>query len=786
MRKQTSYTLALLGGLLFSLAASAVAPNLVTIIPRGIPRGADTEVTLVGDSLADAVDIMFHDTGIQMVSITAQEDGKAAKAVLRVAPDCPVGSHGLRVRTKTGVSILKVLSVGALTEIQEAEPNNKPAEAPDITPGTTINGVITTEDVDYYAVTLNPGDRIAVEVEALRLGDALFDPKLRLFGPEGHERVSADDTQIFRQDAGFVYTSTETGKHQIVVSEAAYGGGGNFYYRLHIGKFPRPLAVSPMGGAPGSQVQLTWLGDAGTAPQTVTVPPDTKGVIQLAAVTDAGITPTSLPFRASTLPEALEVEPNNAVAEASPGVAAGAFDGVIGTPGDVDFFKFDGKAGQVFDVRVWARALGSPLDSVLTVHNPDGGALAADDDAAAVDSKVRVTLPADGSYLISVRDHLSRGGDTFSYRVEATAVEPTLTMSLLEDRPVTSIIPKNNYAYLLANVTRQDFDGPIKVELLGLPEGVTASTPVIPAGQSMMPVILHATPEAATAGSLVDVHGTLQQEGSTLGGSLEQEVRLVQGINDTTFFGRTVDRLALAVSEPAPFNVELVPPTAPTVINTYRMLTVRATRAEGFNGPIDLRFPWLPGGMGGGTAQIPPDQTETQIRLEVRPGTEIKVHELFVAAVGGGYELCTAPAPVEVQDPWVNFNVAAVETEKGKPVEMVVTVEQKVPYEGTFQAQILGLPNGITVDPLPFTKDTTELKFTVNVTADAPVGKFEGLLVDTTITNDKGDVIHRSGAGSVKVYEPLPPTLQAAAPPPPPPAEGQPAAPVRKTRFPAT
>lgn len=786
MRKHRILTLALLSSLLFSFAASAIAPNLVTIMPRGIPRGADTEVTLVGDSLADAVDIMFHDPGIEMVSITPQEDGKAAKAVLRVAPDCPVGSHGIRVRTKTGVSILKVISVGALAEIQETEPNNKPEESADVAMGTTINGVVTSEDVDYFAVTLNPGDRIAVEVEALRLGDTLFDPKLRLFGPEGHERVSADDTQLFKQDAGFIYTSTETGKHQIVVSEAAYGGGGNFYYRLHIGQFPRPLAVSPLGGAPGSEVQLHWLGDSGTAAQTVKVPENTRGVIQLAAMTESGIAPTSLPFRASSLPGVLEVEPNNAVAEATPGAAAGAFDGVIGAEGDVDFFKFDGKAGQVLDVRIWARALGSPLDSVLVVHNPDGGTLAADDDAAAVDSKVRVTLPADGAYLVSVRDHLSRGGDTFSYRIEATAVEPLLSMSLLENRPVSSVIPKNNYAYLLANVARQDFDGPIKVELVGLPEGVTASSPVIPAGQSLLPIILHATPEAATAGALVDVRGTLQQEGSTLNGGLEQEVRLVQGINDTTFFGRMVDKLAVAVSEPAPFSVELVPPTVPTVINTYRMLTVKATRAEGFNGPIDLRFPWLPGGMGGGTAQIPPDQTETQIRLEVRPGTAIQVHELFVAAVGGGYELCTAPAPVEVQDPWVNFNVASVETEKGKPVELVVTVEQKVPYEGTFQAQILGLPNGITVDPLPFTKDTTELKFTVNVTPEAPVGKFEGLLVDTIINNGAGEVIHRGGAGALKVYEPLPPTLQAAAPPPPPPAEGAPAAPVRKTRFPAT
>jgi hypothetical protein len=243
MRKHRIHTLAILGSILFSFVAGAIAPNLVTIMPRGIPRGAETEVTLVGDSLADAVDILFHDTGIEMVSIAPQEDGKAAKAVLRVAPDCPVGSHGIRVRTKTGVSILKVISVGALTEIQEAEPNNKPEESADIAMGTTINGVVTSEDVDYFAVTLNPGDRIAVEVEALRLGDTLFDPKPPL-RPEGHERVSADDTQLFKQDAGFVYTSTETGKHQIG-ERSGYGGGGNFYYRPH-----RPVSASgrfPLG-----------------------------------------------------------------------------------------------------------------------------------------------------------------------------------------------------------------------------------------------------------------------------------------------------------------------------------------------------------------------------------------------------------------------------------------------------------------------------------------------------------------------------------------------------------
>jgi hypothetical protein len=153
-----------------------------------------------------------------------------------------------------------------------------------------------------------------------------------------------------------------------------------------------------------------------------------------------------------------------------------------------------------------------------------------------------------------------------------------------------------------------------------------------------------------------------------------------------------------------------------------------------------------------------PDQTETQIRLEVRPGTAIQSTS-FRGRRRWRIRVAHGARTVEVQD-LGELQRRLRGDGKGEAVEMIVTVEQKVPYEGTFRAQILGLPNGITVDPLPFTKDTTELKFTVNVTPEAPVGKFEGLLVDTIINNGAGEVIHRGGAGALKVYEPLPATLQ--------------------------
>ena len=46
------------------------------------------------------------------------------KATLKIAPDCPLGLHDLRLRTATGLSELRTFSVGALKEVAEVEPNN--------------------------------------------------------------------------------------------------------------------------------------------------------------------------------------------------------------------------------------------------------------------------------------------------------------------------------------------------------------------------------------------------------------------------------------------------------------------------------------------------------------------------------------------------------------------------------------------------------------------------------------------------------------------------------------
>ncbi|MCL4691504.1 MAG: peptidase [Candidatus Hydrogenedentes bacterium] len=766
--------------------ASAAVPSLGDIVPRGASRGGQAEVEFQGSNLKDAIDLMFHDPGISLAELTQVDDGKV-KCKLDIAADCRLGTHAIRIRTRGGVSNLKLFSVGTLTEINEDEStNNDVASAPAIPVGTTVNGVIGGEDVDYFAVELAEGGRLAAEVEAMRLGGPLFDAKLRLFSPSGHEIIAEDDTALLKQDAAFVYTGGEAGRYVIAVSESAYGGGGGYHYRLHVGQFPRPMMVSPLGAAPGAEVNVSWLGDPVLAAQTVTAPAAEFGTALLQPASDAGTAPSQIPFRISDLPNIVETEPNNAPDQATAGQAPGAFNGVLTEPGDADWFSFEGKKDQVYDVRVYARELGSPLDSVLVINNPSGSQLAANDDGAGVDSLARVTLAEDGVHTVRVTDHLSGGGPTFAYRVEVSPVQPRLKFGFIENDAAHMNVPAGNRAFTIVSATRADFDGPLTIGVDGLPEGLTADMDEFPAGQPTMPMVIEATPEAPVAGSLLAFNGSLNQEGADVKGGINYDVELIHGNNKVVFWARPVERLALAVTDAIPFKIELVAPKAPIVQNGSRQLKVVATRAEGFNEKITLRIPWLPPGLGAGTAEIPPDATETTILINANNNAPAGTRRLAVVGSSAGYTVSTALTPVTIEAPWVTFEVTKAETEQGKPTELVVNVTEAQAYEGTFKAELLGLPKGVTATAQDLAAGTTALKFPIEVAADAPDGKFENLFVRTTLVKEGEDVLHQSGGGSLVIYKPLPPELKEAAPPPPKPEEKKPDEPARKTRFPTT
>ena len=243
---------------------------------------------------------------------------------------------------------------------------------------------------------------------------------------------------LLRQDCLSAIVAPEDGKYVVQIRESAYGGNGDCKYRLHIGPFPRPLAVFPAGGQPGQPLKVKWIGDvAGDREAQVVLPTDAGPNHGLFAEDEAGIAPSANLVRVNNLENVLESEPNDTRDKATAASAPGALNGIIERPGDVDYFKFTAKKGQVFDVRVHARMpLRSPLDSVMSILRSNGAGVVGNDDSGGPDSYVRFTAPEDDEYHILLRDHLNDGGPSFVYRIEITPITPNLTLSPSRTRAI--------------------------------------------------------------------------------------------------------------------------------------------------------------------------------------------------------------------------------------------------------------------------------------------------------------------------------------------------------------
>jgi hypothetical protein len=503
-------------GLWLALANSALAtaPSLGIIQPRGGQRGTEMVVNFHGARLSDAKEIVSYSPGFTVTKLEVVNDGHV-KATVKVAADCRLGEHAFRVRTASGISEMKTWWVGALPVVDEKEPNSEFTAPQKIPLNVTVHGVIDNEDVDYFVVECKKGQRLTAEVEAMRLGNTLFDPYVAILDAKRFALAASDDAPLLGQDSVASIVVPADGNYVVQVRDSAYGGNGSCQYRLHVGTFPRPLAVVPAGGKPGTEVELRFIGDvAGDFTQKVKLPTAPDSHFAVFAQDAGGISPSGIPFRLSDLPNVFETPDNQSHAKATPvPELPAALNGVISQPGEFDHYKFHAKKGQSFDVHCYARRLGSPLDSVMYISHLNGGAIVGNDDAVGPDSYFRFTAPEDKDYVLSLHDHLKKGGPTYFYRVEITPVEPAATVSLprmvvfSQERQALAI-HKGNRMAALVTVARRDFGGEVVLGATNLPAGMTMNAETMPANLDTIPVVFEAAASAPQGGSLADLTAT--------------------------------------------------------------------------------------------------------------------------------------------------------------------------------------------------------------------------------------------------------------------------------------
>src|SRR5262245_13464166 len=239
--------LALLLAAALTGVGAAAPPTVESVAPGVGQRGTEFTLTLTGARLSDPKELVFYLPGVTCTKLIAASENQVT-ATFRAAADCRLGDYQFRLRTAGGASEVRIFRVTPFPVIAEREPNDSPKEAQQVPLNVSIAGTIEAAGADRYAVTLQKGQRLAVEVEGVRLGGGLTDTGLPVFGPAGRELAGVDDTPLFHQVPFLTVVAPVEGVYTVQVRESSYGGGDGARYVLHIGDFVRPAAVFPAGG----------------------------------------------------------------------------------------------------------------------------------------------------------------------------------------------------------------------------------------------------------------------------------------------------------------------------------------------------------------------------------------------------------------------------------------------------------------------------------------------------------------------------------------------------------
>ncbi|MEY4535496.1 MAG: hypothetical protein RLZZ246_1814 [Planctomycetota bacterium] len=744
--------------------AAAAPPAVQSIEPQGITQGASAEVILRGERMDGAVELLLHDPGLVVESVVGG-DPKATTIRLSAAPDAPLGEHRVRLRTTGGLSDLFTLWVTQFPIVPESEPPAGSLDPQPVPPGTTVWGSITREDVDTFAIDARAGERISAEVAAMRLGRALFDPVLSIEDPAGFEIAVCDDAPLLGQDAFVSAVAATDGRHLVRIREASYGGDASCRYLLSLGAFPRPRAAWPPGTTPGAAIEASFPGEPSLPP--VAVMAAAPGVARVHAVDRGHVAPSANLIAVSSLP-----------VHAGEGVPAApvAFHGRLTAP--VLEWPVLLKGGQPIDVRVLARRLRTPVDPVVEVRDPKGAQVASNDDAVGGDAQLRFTPAADGEYRILTRDFRNRTGEDLVVRVEVDVPVPALRLGLERIDPrrpqylQSMQVPRGGAFAMMLRAECIDASGPVALSMSDLPPGVEAT--IVPMGQdlSTTPIILRAAADAPLAGALCRVEGTV----GSVQGALEHRVPLVLGPpNDALYYETTVDRLSVAVTEPAPFRIRIVPPAAPALRLSARPLVVQVERDAGMKDAIQVRMLWNPPGISSSPGvTIAPDATSVEFPLNVSAEAPLGSWQVGVLATapeqGGERWVASELVEVQVQDLFMTGALQLAAAQQGQPGAVSCTLTHVRPFDGQATLRLVGLPPGVSASPVPVSPGQAEVVFPLVVGADAPAAQHKGLFVEVDVATPAQVLTHRfSGAGSLRIDKAsvaTPPAVAEAAPVP--------------------
>jgi hypothetical protein len=549
---------------------AAAAPGITNLPIRGLQSGATTTLTIEGADLLPETRVILP-VAILSQNVRSGATPNRVQIDVRLPADIAPGLYALRVANSHGISNPVVIGIDDLAQVPFAAQVAKLPAA--------LHGTLSGSATLSTSFVGKKGQRIVVDVEARRLG-AMLDPVLELLDGRRVQLAWSAGQAALQGDARLEAVLPVDSTYSVVLRDMLYRAGYPNQFRLKMGTLCYADIVFPLGARRGSEASFELIGPTRAPGPRVLVDLRHAGG-DVPAPLPLGFVGPSPAILVSDWPEVLQAEPAKGKLQdvAIPAV----IEGRLGQPHQEDRYRLLVKPGMRLQLDVRANRSGAPLDGVMAVRDEAGATLAESDDRSdTVDPGLDFTVPANvHALVVALRDLQGRGGPDFVYRLSVIpADQPDFTLLLFEDR---CHVPRTGAAVLRVRANRSNYNGPIKLALDGIPEGIAVSGDVIPAGASDTLLTLAAPARLSPTQALMRIVGESTEPPISLRRTALFPV--IPGAQSQPWLRSDV---GVAVVEASPVQIAWDTDEPSLAIGSSYIAKVKVTRGRGVTGTVRL------------------------------------------------------------------------------------------------------------------------------------------------------------------------------------------------------